>query len=201
MALDKILRTVSSSLLLAGVSWFAVSGLNGATAPDTAPIVTFTASGTFASTPISGADTLKLAGEPFNIGIPASAASKPIKSGPIWQVFSPFKMTGIVHSGLLGSSPISIASGAASILQLMSPKFDLFETAFPVVVVGIDLTINATIYAPPGTMTTPLIHTFTAPVTLTRANATVTYSDGTASTVLAVQTGTLTATIPTGARQ
>jgi hypothetical protein len=185
--------------LLAVISLFAVPGLSGATAPDTAPIVTFAASGTFASTPISGADTLKLAGEPFNIGIPASAASVPIKSGPIWQVFSPFKMTGIVHSGLVGTSPISIASGAASILQLMSPDYDLFETAFPVNVIGIDLTINATIYAPPGTMTTPLIHTFTEPVTLTPANATMTYSDGTASTVLAIQTGTLTATIPTGA--
>src|ERR1051326_2423726 len=160
-----------------------------AVAGATAPNVTYTATGTFANPQTSGADTLKLAGEPFAITIVANAASVPIKHGRNWAVFSPFKMTGSVHSGLLGPTPINIASNAASILELVGPDFDIFETAFPVVVIGISLTINAPVTMPAGTITKPLIHPF-APVTLTTANATVSYSNGTDTTVLTVDSGT-----------
>jgi len=50
---------------------------------------------------------------------------------------------------------------------------------------------------PPGTIATALLHPFQA-IALAPGNATVTYSDSTASTVLAVQSGGLTATIPSG---
>jgi len=155
------------------------------------------ATGTFSNPASSGADTLKLAGEPFQISIVANAASAPIMHGPNWAVMSPFRMTGSVHSGLLGPTPVNIASGAASILQLVGPDYDLFVTAFPVKVVGIALTIQATIYLPPGTITTPLIHPFTT-VTMDPSNSTVQYSNGTDITILTVESGTLTATIPTG---
>lgn len=163
----------------------------------TAPNVTYTASGTFSNPQSSGSDTLKLAGEPFTISIVANAASTPIMHGPNWAVMSPFKMTGSVHSGLLGPTPINIVSTAASILQLVGPDYDIFITAFPVKVVGISLTIQATIYLPAGTITTPLIHPFN-PVVLNPTDASVQYSNGTDTTVLSVDNGTLTATIPTG---
>jgi hypothetical protein len=168
--------------------------LRGAT-PETAPNVTYTASGTFASPPISGEDTLRLAGEPFSINIVANAGSVPIQHGRNWAVLSPFKMTGIVHSGLLGATPVSIASDAASIYETIGPDYDPFETGFPVDVVGIKLTIQAQITLPANTLVKPLIHPFAA-VSLTPANSTVTYSDGTNVTVLAIQVGTLGATIP-----
>jgi hypothetical protein len=172
-----------------------VWGLSGAT-PDTGPNVTYTASGTFATPQVSGADMLKVAGEPFSIAIVAAAGSVPVKHGRNWAVLSPFKMTGEVHSSLL-VTPVNIASAGASIFQAVGPSYDLFETAFPVKVVGITLTIKAQLTLPAGTLTKPLIHPFAA-VALGPGNATVTYSDSTNSTVLAIQSGTLAATLPAG---
>jgi hypothetical protein len=90
---------------------------------------------------------------------------------------------------------VSIASDAASIYETIGPDYDPFETGFPVDVVGIKLTIQAQITLPANTLVKPLIHPFAA-VSLTPANSTVTYSDGTNVTVLAIQVGTLGATIP-----
>jgi ABC-type antimicrobial peptide transport system permease subunit len=168
-----------------------------AASPQSAPNVTLTATGTFSSSPVSGPDTLRLAGEPFTIAVVANSAAVPIQHGANWALFSPLNMTGTVHSGLLGSSPINIASGAASILQAVGPDYDPFETGFPVRVVGISLTIDAQITLPEGTLTKQLIHPFAA-VALSPANNTISYSDGTNTTVLTVASGTLVATIPTG---
>lgn len=180
-----------------GAVVLAVSGLSGAAIPNTAPNVTYTATGTFTNPAVSGADTLKLAGEPFTITVIANAAANPIEHGPNWAVFSPLKMTGTVHSGLLGTSPVNIASTSASIFQEVGPDYDPFETAFPVVVVGINLTIDAQITMPPGTLTKQLIHPFPA-ITLDPSNSTVSYNDGTNTTVLTIASGTLVATIPSG---
>jgi hypothetical protein len=196
MEFNNVRAKVSLIAALAAISWFAVSESTGAT-PDTGPNVTFTAAGTFASPPISGTDTLKLAGEPFSIAIVAAAGSVPIKHGRNWAVISPLKMTGVVHSGLLGSNPVNIASAGASIYQAVGPSYDPFQTAFPVRVVGISLTIDAQITLPAGTLAKPLIHPFAA-VALSPANTIVTYSDGTNTTTLAVQSGTLAAALPTG---
>ena len=162
----------------------------GGALPDTAPNVTFTAAGTFVNPQTNGDDTLKLAGEPFSISIVANAGTAPVQHGPNWAVLSPFKMTGSVHSGLLGPAPINIVSAGASIFEAVSSSYDVFEAGFPVKVVGLSLTIDARITLPAGTLTKPLIHPFSA-VTLGPDNATVTYSNGTSSTTLSVQSGTL----------
>lgn len=182
--------------MLAAISWFTVAGLNGAT-PDAAPNITYTAAGTFSNPQISGTDTLKLSGEPFVISIVASAGSAPVQHGSNWGIFSPFKMTGQVHSALVGTTPVNIASTAASILQGIGPTFDNFEAAFPVRVVGISLTIQAKIVMPAGTIAKPYLHPFSV-ITLSPSNAAVTYSDGSNTTVLAINNGSLTATIPAG---
>lgn len=197
MLFHNVLKKASLKAAVAAVSWFAISGLSAAAVPDAAPNITYTASGTFGTPPLSGADTLKLAGEPFTISIVASASSAPIKHGTHWGLYSPFQMTGQVQSGLLGPNSVAIASSAASILQAVSTSYDSFQAAFPVKVVGISLTVNARIAMPPGTLTKPYLHTFAA-ITLAPGNATVTYSNGSVSTVLSVQTGTLAATIASG---
>lgn len=182
---------------LATVFVLAVSGLSGAAEPNTtAPNVTITASGTFATPPLSGADSLKLAGQPFSISIVANAASMPVKHGPNWGIFYPFKMTGTVHSGIL-PTPVNIASAAASIYQLVGPDFDDFATAFPVRVIGLNLKIQAEIVMPPNTIPKFFIHPFAA-VALTPGNATMTYSNGTETTALAIDTGTLIGKLPNG---
>lgn len=183
-------RVFTTAAITAGMLCLAVSDMQASTPPN----VSFTATGTFSNPQVSGADTLKLAGEPFTINIVASAASKPVKSGPNWAVFSPLKMTGEVHSGLLGSTPVTVASAGASIQQALGPTDDLFETAFPVKIVGISLTINATLHLPAGTLPNQLIHPFAA-VQLSPSTSRVTYSEGTTSTTLTIQSGTLTAVV------
>jgi uncharacterized protein (TIGR03437 family) len=161
--------------------------------------ITYTASGTFASTPLRGADTLKLAGEPFSVSIKVCASTPPTKIGPNYALYTLLTLTGAVHSGLTGSTPVDIKSTGASIEQAIDPgKYDLLQLGAPIRVVKINLTIRASVQMPVGTLTKPLLHPFN-PVTLSSSNATVTYSDGTNSTTLAVQTGTVKATIPTAA--
>jgi len=163
-------------------------------------MITFAASGTFASTPTSGADTLKLAGEPFSVTIVVSASAVPYEHGSNWAAYNGLKLTGTVHSGLLGPTPVAIASSEASIQQAIDPgQNDQFVTQAPVKVVGINLTIKAIVIMPFGTIAQPLLHPF-APVSLGPGDATLSYSDGTSTTVLTIQTGSLTGSIPTAER-
>ncbi len=161
-------------------------------------MINYTASGTFAATPTSGSDTLKLAGEPFSVGISVSASTAPYKHGANWAAFHKLKLTGTVHSGLLGSSPVNIASSESTIIQAYDPgQYDTFTMEAPVKVVGISLTIKAVIVMPYGTFKNPLLQPF-SPIALASGNATLTYSDGTNTTVLAIQSGTLDASAGSG---
>jgi hypothetical protein len=159
-----------------------------------APNVTYSASGTFSSPQISGADTFQLRGQPFSINVVASETLVSKNHGAQWAVYSTLKMTGTVQSGLL-PTPIAISSNGSSILLAAgNPSQDLFRLGSPVVVVGTTLTVTANIIMPKGTITNDHVLPFTAPVTLTPANATITYSDGTNSTTLGIN-GTLMATV------
>src|SRR5579871_6518165 len=117
-----------------------LSCLTGSKLAAQAPIVTYTATGTFVNPATSGNDTLKLAGEPFSVSISASSASEPFKHGQNWGAYHKLKLTGSVHSGLLGSTPVNIASSEATIIQALDPnKYDQFTMEAPVKVVGISL--------------------------------------------------------------
>lgn len=188
-------KTQALSVTILAICSLMIPGVLPAAAPD----ITYAASGTFAAPPISGDDTLRLAGEPFDVSIVVSASTAPYKTGPNWAAYHQLKLTGTVHSGLVGPTPVSIASGEASIIQALDPgQYDLFTMEAPIKVVGIDLTIDAQIELPWGSLSTPLLHPFNA-VTLATGNTAFTYSDGTSTTVLSISSGTLTATIPAGA--
>jgi hypothetical protein len=168
--------------------------------PDNGAAITFTATGTFASTPVSGADTLKLAGQPFTIIVVGNTSLTPIQHGQNWAIFKPLQMTGTVYSGLIPDQAIPIGSTTAAIDQTVGATEDIFQSGFPVVVIGISLTVRAHIVLPGGTLSKALLRPFSS-VTLD-STSTVTYSNTTASTVLAIQSGTLVATTPgSGARQ
>ena len=109
----------------AALSFCAFTGTFVVPALAAAPDVTITASGTFASQCLTGADELKLAGESFTISVVINAAAVPIKHGSNVAICSPLKVTGQVHSGLLGSTPVNIASGAGSVQQAVGPTYDL----------------------------------------------------------------------------
>ncbi len=194
--MTKLINTLATTLTLTALCSFAVPALTAATAP----IITYTASGTFATPATSGSDTLRLAGEPFSVSIAVSSATTPYKTGKNYAAYNKLKLTGTVHSGLLGTSPINIASGQSTIIQAINPGVDdLFTLEAPITVVGISITLKAQIAMPLGTITKPLLTPFAKAIALAPGNATMTYSDGTASTVLGIQTGSLTATIPAAA--
>jgi hypothetical protein len=190
-------KTLSIAMAVAAISCLTFTGnLAAATAPATAPIITYAASGTFGAVPTSGSDTLKLAGEPFSVSIKVSASDVPFKTSPGFAAYNKLKLTGTVHSGLIGSTPVNIASGEATITQGINGTVDdILTLEAPIKVTGIALTIKATILLPAGTLTKPLLHPFST-VTIAPANGTMVYSDSTASTELSIQTGSVNATIP-----
>ena len=175
----------------------AMSCLVASQALAAAPNVSYMASGIFTTPPISGTDLFQLQGEPFSITIVANEAAVSKNHGPQWAVYNLLKLTGTVQSRLL-PTPIGIASSGASVLLAVgNPAQDMFKLGAPVRVISITLSVTANIIMPKGIILNDHVLPFTAPVTLTPANATMTYTDGTNVTTLGVN-GTLTAVV-TGA--
>ena len=165
-------------------------------AATTNPIINYTASGTFASTPISGEDQLQLAGEPFTVSIAVSANTPPSQLGTTCCVYNKLTLKGVVHAGILGTTPEDIASSEATIIQSVDPGVkNLFTMEAPIKVVNFIVTIKAVIVLPANALSKPLLYPFGS-VTLAPTNSTVTVAYNGAETVLAVQSGTLTATTP-----
>jgi hypothetical protein len=163
-----------------------------------APTVTYSCTGTFSTPAVSGADTFKLAGEPFNISSAILASTPPSKYGPTWAEFSNLKLTGTVHSGLV-PTPFTLSSNKANLeLAVGNPSYDVFFLGAPIQVISITVNLLAEIKMPTGTITKPLIHPFTAPVTLSPTNTQVVYVYSGANTVLTIASGTLNATCPSG---
>jgi hypothetical protein len=176
---------------LAGSQLFAAS-------PNAGEQVTLTASGTFNPVPISGADTLKLAGEPFTISLVGNSSMKPINHGMNWAVYDGLTMNGTVHSGLLGTTPIPIQSKAAALEQTVGADQDILQAVFPVTVLGTALTVKARLILPGGTLANPFIRPFPS-TAITVTDSSVSYSDTSASTVLGILDGTVVATVPPAA--
>jgi hypothetical protein len=190
MVLNHKLPNKAFAATLAAIGSLAGPGLSGAMAATVN--VVYTASGKFASPQISGSDGLKLAGEPFKISIVASPSSVPNKAGSNWDYFLPLPMTGVVYSALFDRTPVDISSVHASIYLAMGDTRDAFTATFPLKILGVYITVDAQISLPAGTLTNPLIHPFAA-VELSPDNATVTYTDTSDATVLAIAAGSLVA--------
>jgi hypothetical protein len=102
-------------------------------------------------------------------------------------------MTGTVNSGLL-PTPVAISNTSTSIeLAVGNPSYDVFELYSPVKVIGITLTITATIDLPKTALTNDHILPFASVALPT--TATMSYSDGTNTSVLYLK-GTLVGTVP-----
>ena len=173
-------------------------------AQNTSRNVIYTAAGTFASTQVSGADLLKLAGQPFSLSVIANSSTVPTSNGGHWAIFSDLLMSGTVQSGLIPPPPTVIhctphTKGCASLeLATGNPDVDMLGMGAPITVIEEQLTIGAALSLPKGTLVNPLIRLFTAPVTLGPTSGTVQYSNGTATTVLAIASGTLSTKLQTG---
>jgi len=158
--------------------------------------VFYTASGTFANTPVSGEDKLEMAGTAFSLTTWALTSTAPKQHGTHAAQYTNLKMQGTVAPCLIGCAPITIQSEYASIeLATGNPSYDEISFFVPVSVDGIQIDISTVIQLPKGTLSSPLIRPLTAPVTLS-STTDVTYADpvppyGPASTTLAIQSGTL----------
>ncbi|MGA2588455.1 MAG: hypothetical protein ABSH32_00940 [Bryobacteraceae bacterium] len=180
------------------IACFGASARLAAQSPATTKAVNvfYTAAGTFASTPVSGLDKLEMAGTPFTITVWALTSTVPKQHGAHAAQYTNLKMQGTVSPCFLGCIPITIQSEYASIeLATGNSEYDEVSVFVPVSVNGIQINISTSIQMPKGTLTTPLIRPFTAPVTLS-STTDVTYMDpappyGPASTTLAIGSGTL----------
>ena len=163
-----------------------------------APNITYTCSGIFTTPAVSGPDTFKLAGEPFNINITASASTPPTKYGPTWAEFSNLPLTGTVHSGLV-PTPFTLSSNKTNLeLAVGNPQYDVLFIGAPIQVITLTVNLLAQIKMPPGTITKPLIHPFSAPVTLNPSITQVVYVESGTNTTLTIASGTANATCPPG---
>jgi hypothetical protein len=160
----------------------------------TAPNVTYTASGRFSRTLVSGSDIYKLAGEPFSLSVVANESIVPHSHAAGYATYTGLKATGTVVSALIPQSRVPLGSTHTFMdLQLGNPSHDVIELIIPVTVIKQNVTITAKISMPHGTITKWTINPFNSTVTLSVSNATVTYADGTNSTTLSIASGTLTA--------
>jgi len=158
---------------------------------DTGENIKYTASGTFAASPINGDDTLKLSGQTFTITVLGNSAKTPVQTGRNWAIFGGMKMSGTVYTGLLPGEPIAISTKKASIHQTISASEDIFECSFPVTVVGIALNVTATLDLPGGTIKESKSLRPFATTALAYPTDIMTYSNSTASTTLGIVTGTV----------
>jgi len=165
----------------------AICGLAGALAAQTS--YTYTAAGVFAATPVSGADELRLAGEPFSITVTASDSQLSSFHGPAYAGYDGLQFMGTLHTGLM-PTPVALASkNTWIVLANGNPSYNLFAMGTTLKVISLTLKVSANITLPVGTLTTVRNHAFPA-VGFTPSTATMTYSDGTNSTTLGM-TGSL----------
>src|ERR1700679_4345860 len=108
-------RTIGARTFAIGalaIGGFAIPGLMRAQQV-TLPNVTYTAEGTFATPAVSGADTFKLAGQPFKINIIGNEGTHPHAHGRGWGDYVDLRLIGTVTSGLIPQSPVNITSAHA----------------------------------------------------------------------------------------
>lgn len=186
------LRKILSVAAAVAIACLATSVMTAST--PTIPVI-YTATGTFGTTPQSGADTLKLAGEPFTIKLSGNTAMQPFQHGTNWAAYQNLKMSGTIYSGLTGSAPIAVGAVDAGLQLTTGPK-DILNAGFAIGVIGVQLNVTAHVFVPGGTLANPYIRPF--PSVTMSSGSTVTYSDSDAATVLTIASGTIVASYPGG---
>jgi hypothetical protein len=158
------------------------------------PNVTYAAVGQFGTPAVSGSDIFRLAGQPFKIHVIANEATHPHAHGKGWGAYTDLPMKGEVTSGLVPQSPFAISSKKTFLaLAIGNPNSDMVEIIAPVHAAGQMITVKAVLTLPDNTLAKWLIYPFNNAATLSPSSGTVSYSNGTDTTVLAIAQGTLNA--------
>lgn len=189
-----------NALLLAASSAFLGHLAHAANITAAAPDVVYTATGTLASTVLSGTDPLLLAGQNFTINVTANEALKPIRHTATSAEYINLQMMGTGYSGLIPGTSISLSCPTTKIELVAGANgtHDEFLITYQLYIAGssIPTTISAKLSMPAGTIPTPRIQPFSSPVTFTPTDVKVSYSDaGGMATVLGIASGTLSATL------
>ena len=164
-----IRKIQSTALASAALCCFAVALLGAA------PDVNYAATGVFATPAVSGKDILGLAGHPFALTLVVNEATKPARHSETMAEYSNVIVTFRVSNG--ASTFTFIVPGVNLFLVVGAPgEPDWFALTFPFDIGGINLTVTAKVRMPAGTITTPAIRRFTAPVSLTPSDGAVTYA-------------------------
>jgi len=162
----------------------------------TAPNIAYIASGTFATPQIGGADFYCLRGQPFSIAILANEALKATKHDKTSAQYDNLSAQGVVYSCLQTGQPYPISNGTASLTLRAgsATEPDRFNPKFQLQIYHLLITVTAQATMPAGTIATPAIMPFAAPVALSPTDATVTYADAYgSSTTLGIAGGVLNA--------
>lgn len=197
-------KTHSVAFALAALCCFAVASQAATicTTGTNCPNLAYNGVGTFATPPMSGADMLGLAGQPWHLSALVSEASTPDNlagggpcNGPQCS-YSNTPIVGVIFSSILPGVAIPLTSGTLGKMTLTVGSTghpDVLKLVFPQTVIGVPLTVTAVIYLPNGTITTAKnIRPFNGTVTLNGQSGTLTYASSTAMTVLDYAGGSLT---------
>jgi hypothetical protein len=182
----------------------AVICLGAGTVASATTNVTYTASGTFATPPLSGADMLKLAGYPYTINVYAAPNTTPAQSGPHFAAYTNVQMYGMVFSGLLNTTvPFGCAPGQSGCTpQLANLEFQVTSTnnivniSAQVPLIGLTLQVLAKAPMPLDTFSSLRIRPFEQAATISSPSATLIYRDSSASTTLGCN-GTVSTSVST----
>jgi hypothetical protein len=139
------------------------------------PVIAYQASGEFGPNPVSGSDTLKLAGEPFSITLYACEGLVPTKTAPDYSVYYPIELKGQVKSSLL-VQPYNISAKTAFILEVPPTGLDSAQLQGYVTVEGRSIYIKGDLALPAGTLTSQSIAPF-AKVAIVTAKSEFIYSE------------------------
>jgi hypothetical protein len=186
----------SITIATAALCCFAAAGQSAV------PNVNYTATGVFVTPALSGEDIFELAGEPFTLTFTLSEATKPTRHSETMAEYTNVPVSGTVVSGIDGAT-FPFNGPATLVLLVGTPgKPDGFLLQAQYNFGGDIIVITAKATMPPGTITTPAIKPFTAPVALMSGD-TVTYACPACPppwtghiTDLAIAGGTLSATKP-----
>ena len=167
-----IRRIQSTALASAALCCFAMA-LRGA-----APDVNYAATGVFATPAVSGKDSFLLAGQPFALTLVLNEATKPARHSETMAEYSNVTVTFTVKSGINGVTyKFTTLPDVTLFLVVGGPgKPDWFALTIPFDYAGLNMTVTAKVRMPAGTITTPAIWRFTAPVSLTPSDGAVTYA-------------------------
>lgn len=165
------------------------------------PNINYAANGVFATPAVSGEDVLQLAGQPFTLTFVVNEATKPTRHSETMAEYSDIPVTGTVVTGTCGCT-LTVGGSASLFLVEGAPgKPDWIALRFSTTYGSYPITTTAVVRMPAGTIDTPAIRPFTAPVTLTPSDGEVTNAcpacppPNTGNlTTLAFAGGTLTAT-------